>query len=120
MDKLSLINQIDLAADYAYMANSELFTWLIDIKQAILNNKPIPIDEEKVELLLNFIPKKKERTGKTETKPSKPRELTAEELQLQRHMREQQKERDKIWNLVYESMQDEEYVNHVLKECLKK
>lgn len=117
MEKEVLITLVDEAADKAYLCNGELFLWLIDIKQALQNDQPIPITEENVVLLTSLISYPTQK--KTTTVEYKPRELTPEERKELEYMRAEQRKIDETWARVYDSLVDPDYVNHVVKESIE-
>lgn len=117
MEKEILIALVDGAADKAYRYNGDLFLWLIDIKQALQKDEPIPITEENVILLTSLVSYPTQK--KTDTVEYKPRELTPEERKEPEYMRAEQRKIDETWAKVYDSLTDPDYVNHVVKESIE-
>ena len=117
MEKEILIALVDEAADKAYRYNGDLFLWLIDIKQALQKDEPIPITEENVILLTSLVSYPTQK--KTTTVEYKPRELTPEERKDLEYMRAEQRKIDETWAKVYDSLADPDYVNYVVKESVE-
>lgn len=118
MDKETFISLVDEAANRAYIYDSELFIWLLDIKQALQKGASLPITKENIALLMSLIPYQNTKQSQSQSQ-FKPRELSDEELTLQRQIRLDQKKSDEMWAKVYESLQDPEYIVHVVKKSIE-